>query len=247
MPITQPERKRHKSLSQSLAESIAADIKSGKLKAGEKLATESAIMEMYDVSRTVVREAISHLRAEGLVKTQHGIGTFIQEPPAQTISFQHQAIITMRDVLDILELRISLETEAAWLAASRRSEEQMAAISEAFAAIKTSKSSQESVSADQRFHQLIAQATGNPYFVNILSNLGGELIPRARLNSAELNHEATESYLLRVNNEHEDICSAILRKDSEGARAAMRTHLSNSRERLREAEQRIQQALTQNT
>jgi len=215
MPITQPQRKRHKSLSQSLAESIAADIRAGKLKAGEKLSTESAIMEMYDVSRTVVREAISHLRAEGLVKTQHGIGTFIQEPPAQTISFQHQAIITMRDVLDILELRISLETEAAWLAASRRTEEQMKAISAAFSAIKASKSSEDSVNADRRFHQLIAEATGNPYFVNILSNLGQELIPRARLNSAELNQEANESYLQRVNNEHEisvlPFCGATLK------------------------------------
>ncbi|MBC3933488.1 FadR/GntR family transcriptional regulator [Undibacterium curvum] len=234
-------RKRHKSLSQSLAETISNNIRSGILKPGEKLPTESAIMELYEVSRTVVREAISHLQASGLVRTRHGIGTFIQEPPANPLSLHKDAIVTVRDVLDILELRISLETEAAWLAASRRTDEQMEDLSAALQDIlKHVQRDTESVSADMRFHQLIAKATGNRYFVDILSDLGNTLIPRARLDSAALSQEASNSYLERVNREHEDIHDAILRKDPEAARAAMRTHLSNSRERLRMAQQKFE-------
>ena len=242
--ITNNTKRRHKSLSQSLAESITNNIRSGILKPGEKLPTESAIMELYEVSRTVVREAISHLQAAGLVHTRHGVGTFIQEPPlSNPLSLQKDTIVTVRDVLDILELRISLETEAAWLAASRRTEEQMAAITAAFDDIQRHiPRDTASVNADMRFHQLIAKATGNRYFVDILSDLGNTLIPRARLDSAAISQEASNSYLERVNREHEDIHNAIQRKDPEGARAAMRTHLSNSRERLRLAQQKFEES-----
>lgn len=86
-------RRKHKSLSQSLAENITEKIRSGALKPGDKLPTESAIMELYEVSRTVVREAISHLQAGGLVQTRHGIGTFIQEPPSNPLSLHKEAIV----------------------------------------------------------------------------------------------------------------------------------------------------------
>jgi len=61
-----------------------------------------------------------------------------------------------------------------------------------------------------------------------------------RLNTPGLGEDKPADYLERVNREHEDIYKAILRRDPEAARAAMRTHLSNSRERLREAQQRLQ-------
>ncbi|MBC3917010.1 FadR family transcriptional regulator [Undibacterium sp. CY18W] len=234
--------RRHKSLSQGLVENITNNIKNAVFKPGEKLPTESAIMQLYGVSRTVVREAISHLQAAGLVQTRHGIGTFILEPVSSTLGISREAIITVRDVLDILELRISLETEAAWLAASRRTEAQLAELATALNDILTKKTRDtESVNADVRFHLLIAQATGNRYFVDILSDLGTTIIPRARLNSAALNLGTTSSYIDKVNHEHEDIYSAILRKDPEAARAAMRTHLSNSRERLRQAQLRMEE------
>jgi len=240
---TLPTKRRHKSLSQEVVENISNNIKSGALKPGDKLPTESAIMALYDVSRTVVREAISHLQAAGLVQTRHGIGTFILEPSQTPTGMLREAIVTVRDVLDILELRISLETEAAWLAASRRTEEQAAALGKAQEDILSNKTEENaSVNADVRFHLLIAQSTGNRYFVDILSNLGTTIIPRARLKSAmlALDGSSNTNYLERVNREHEDIYLAILRKDQEAARAAMRTHLSNSRERLRQAQQRIE-------
>lgn len=233
-----PYKKKYRNLAQCVIEHITHNIQNGVLKPGEKLPTEAEIMTLHGVSRTVVREAISHLQAAGLVQTRHGIGTFALEPPAANLGIHNEAIVTVRDVLAILELRISLETEAAWLAASRRSEEQVAEMAAVLKKMQAGSAQEEgSVNADVQFHLLIAQATGNRYFVEILSHLGTTIIPRARLNTAKLAQDEPAAYLGRVNHEHEDIFNAILRKDPEAARAAMRTHLSNSRERLRRAQE----------
>jgi DNA-binding FadR family transcriptional regulator len=215
-----------------IVENIRNAILSYRLLPGVAL-REMSLARLYGVSRTVVREAISHLQAAGLVETRHGIGTFVLEPPAPALLISPDTIRTIEDVLAILELRISLETEAAWLAAARRTEEQARDMGEALQRILQGGS----IEADMQFHMLIAQATGNRYFVDILTHLGTTIIPRARLNSAQLSHDEPSAYLQRVNREHEDIFHAIERKDPEGARAAMRTHLSNSRERLRKAQE----------
>jgi len=231
-----PPKKKHRNLAQGVVEAFTSSIQAGTLKPGEKLPTESLIMEMHGVSRTVVREAISHLQAAGLVQTRHGIGTFVLEPQPANI-FSSDTIRTIGDVLAILELRISLETEAAWLAAARRSDEQVQQMDAALKRIVAAQDRAGAVESDKAFHLLIAQATGNRYFVDILSDLGNTIIPRARLDSAQLAHDDPVAYQERVNREHDDIYRAILRKDAEAARAAMRTHLSNSRERLRRAQQ----------
>lgn len=236
---------RKKNLAQGVVEDINSRIRQAQLKPGDKLPTESAIMAQYGVSRTVVREAISHLQAAGLVQTRHGIGTFVLEKPQGNLGIDTDSIVTVRDVLAILELRISMETEAAWLAASRRTEAQVAELGEALADMQRAMSAgRASVDADVRFHALVAEATGNRYFVEMLGQLGNALIPRARLNTPGMEPERPTDYLERVNREHEDIYNAILRQDPEAARAAMRTHLSNSRERLRQTQQRLEAKLS---
>ncbi|RYE85797.1 MAG: FadR family transcriptional regulator, partial [Oxalobacteraceae bacterium] len=236
--------KKHRNLAQGVVEDINERIRQALLKPGDKLPTESAIMEQYGVSRTVVREAISHLQASGAVQTRHGIGTFVLARPVGALGIDTDSIVTVRDVLAILELRISMETEAAWLAASRRSDAQAAALRDALADMgRALASGTTSVEADVRFHRLVAEATGNRYFVEMLGQLGNTLIPRARLNTPGLAPDRPGDYLERVNREHEDIYNAILRQDPEAARAAMRTHLSNSRERLRQTQQRLEASL----
>lgn len=237
-----PVRSKPRNLASVVVEHLTTRIKSDDLKVAEKLPTESEIMQVYGVSRTVVREAISQLKAAGLVETRHGIGTFVLAP-SHHLGLQNSSIVTVRDVLDVLEVRISLETEAAWHAATRRTELQITELREVLQQMRdTVASGAHSVEADVRFHLLIARATGNQYFMELLGHLGHTLIPRARLNTAQLNRDDPAAYLARVQHEHEDIFNAILRKDPEAARAAMRTHLSNSRERLRVAQEVIEGA-----
>src|SRR5882757_4006307 len=114
-------RRRPRSLALELVSSLSERIRDGRLKVGDKIPTEAAIMAEFDVSRTVVREALSKLQASGLVETRHGIGTFVsQRDLSGNFKISAQDFATVADVIAVLELRISLETEAAGLAAQRR-------------------------------------------------------------------------------------------------------------------------------
>jgi GntR family transcriptional repressor for pyruvate dehydrogenase complex len=243
-PLSERPRKRSRGLAHALVEGLGGQIQSQMLRPGDKLPTESEIMRAYGVSRTVVREALSRLQAAGLVETHHGIGTFVLEArPATSFRIDPADIATAVDVLAVLELRISLETESAGLAALRRTDEQLAEMRRALDAFEANVGEAgDTVSPDFRFHLQIANATGNRYFADIMSHLGATLIPRTRINSSRLAMEQLPQYLRRVNREHEEIYDAIARRDSESARAAMRIHLTNSRERLRKAQEAAQAA-----
>ena len=241
-PLPSAPPKKHRNLAQGVVAYISDSIRDGTLVPGDKLPTESEIMRILGVSRTVVREAISHLQAAGLVETRHGIGTFVLEPPAaHTLGIDPNTVVTMRDVLAILELRISLETEAAGLAASRRSEPQLQQLRGALDTFQAmARTGGETVPSDMQFHLLIAQSSRQPLFPRHPEPPRHQHHPRSRLNSAQLAQDDPAVYMERVINEHEDIYNAIARKDPESARAAMRTHLSNSRERLRRAQELIE-------
>lgn len=232
-------KKRNRSLTQEVVAELSRLIQSGTWKPGDKLPTESAIMQTQAVSRTVVREAISRLQAAGLVETRHGIGTFVLDPAsANQFRIDTSTITTIQDVLSLLELRISLETEAAGLAASRRNNEELALMRKALDDFQQNLAQgSDPVTADFQFHMNIARATGNRYFVEFMTYLGSTIIPRTRLNTAQLNRDKQTVYLERVQREHESIYQAIEQQDSEAARSAMRLHLSNSRERLQKAQQ----------
>lgn len=234
-----PDR-RSRNLTQNVVAALSERIRRGEFHAGEKLPTESRLMESFGVSRTVIREAMSRLQAAGLVETRHGIGTFLREPQdEQHLRIHNESILTMLDVMAILELRISLETEAAGLAALRRTDaqvQQLRGILDEFAE-HVRKKTGNAVVSDVAFHLMVATATGNRYFYDILEQLGNAIIPRTRIDSAALVDDDPHNYLGRIHLEHEDIYSAIARKDPDAARAAMRTHLANSRERLRRSQE----------
>ena len=111
--------RRPRGLVPEIVASLEADIREGRLVPGQKLPSESELVGRFDVSRTVVREAISRLQASGMVETRHGIGTFVNEPRAVEPNFRiaPEDVATAADVIELLELRISLESEAAALAA----------------------------------------------------------------------------------------------------------------------------------
>jgi DNA-binding FadR family transcriptional regulator len=229
--------KQPRKLAHAVVERLSGRIRRGEFKPGDKLPTESEITRAFGVSRTVVREAMSRLQAAELVETRHGIGTFVREG-ADRAPFRIDPVgsATLNELIAILELRISIETEAAALAAERRGPAHLAAMRRALDAFSRQVAqSKDAVQADFRFHLTIAQATGNRHFADLIRYLGTMLFPRTRVNSAQLAGERRATYLNRVNREHEKIYEAIGRRAPEAARMAMRAHLENSRERLRRA------------
>ncbi len=232
--------RRPRTLALELVDVLGGRIRAGTLAAGDKLPTEAAVMEEFGVSRTVVREAISKLQAAGLVHTRHGIGTFVinAAPVRRAFRIEAKHLATLNDVIAVLELRIGVETEAAALAAQRRSKANLALMREAlddFA--RAVDAGRDSVAADFRFHGEIARATQNAHFAGLLTTLGTKIIPRARLDPTDALDDERRAYLRRVHAEHESIFDAIANQDPDAARAAMRTHLANSRERRRRAGQ----------
>jgi DNA-binding FadR family transcriptional regulator len=230
-------RRKPRTLALELVESLGDRIRDGRLAQGAKLPTEAAIMEEFGVSRTVVREAISKLQAAGLVETRHGIGTFVVGMgDSGSFRIAPEQVATLRDVIAVLELRIGIETESAALAALRRTPENLAAMRSALDAFAAAnEEGRNAVGPDFQFHLEIARATQNHHFTDIIGTLGATIIPRARLEPAVEMTDERRAYLRRLNSEHESIFDAIAAQDVEAARAAMRTHLANSRERRRRA------------
>ena len=235
-------RRRPRSLAHDLVDALAGRIREGSLAQGEKLPTEAAIMEEFGVSRTVVREAISRLQAAGLVETRHGVGTFVVGMgDAAAFRISPDQLGTLQDVIEVLELRIAVETESAALAAVRRTPQNIQTLRTALQAfIQALEEGRDAVGPDYQFHLEIARATQNRHFIELMGQLGGMMIPRARLEPPGPLTPERQAYLRRVNAEHESIVDAIARQDPEAARAAMRTHLANSRERLRRANEAAQ-------
>ena len=231
-------RRRSRPLAFGLVDSLGARIRDGRVKPGDKLPSEAEIMGEFGVSRTVVREAISKLQTTGLVETRHGVGTFAcAATDATNFRIAPQQVETIREVISVLDLRIGLEAEAAALAALHRNKANLRAMRDALVAFAAAVAGgTDAVGSDVGLHMEIARATQNAHFVELMGYLGTMLIPRTRLNTARFAGEGLRSYLQRVHSEHESIVDAIERRDPEAARAAMRTHLSNSRERLRRAE-----------
>jgi GntR family transcriptional regulator, transcriptional repressor for pyruvate dehydrogenase complex len=230
-------------LAHDLVDALGERIRTGAYPVGARLPTEAEIIDEFGVSRTVVRDAISRLQTTGQVVTRHGIGSFVQKQSIEAGFKVHpEQLKTLREIVAVLELRIGLETEAAALAAMRRSEENLtkmrAALDRFSQAIELGG---DAVEADYAFHAELARATQNVHFSQLFESLGSGQIPRAKLPATPLAAQR-QAYLRTIHIEHESILQAITSQDGESARAAMRIHLGNSRERRRRAAESLSQA-----
>lgn len=221
-PLTAP-----RSLTRELIERIGADIASGKLAPGQRLPTEQEMIAATGVSRTVVREAVAALRAEGLVTTRQGVGAFVSANARRPFRIDFEELSSLKEVVQVVELRTGLEIEAAGLAAERAGAEDRRKIAAAYDAIDAAIARDEAaVEEDFAFHCSIAAATGNPQFLRFLQYLGRFIIPRQTVQIAD-----RKAYLDKIQVEHRDIVAAIKARGVTQARAAMRRHLLNSLKR----------------
>lgn len=217
-----------------VVERIASEIESGRLAPGDRLPTEQEMMAAFGVSRTVVREAVSALRAEGLVTTRQGAGAFVGDRSLRPFRISPDGLQSIEDVLKVMELRLAVEVEAAVLAAERAKPEEIAAIEAALDRIDAAiRRGEGAVDEDFAFHRAIAAATGNAHFVRFLEFLGRFVIPRQNIRLELATGAEQRAYLARVQREHRRMFSAISARDPVDARRAMRDHLCRSLVRYR--------------
>ena len=222
-------------LSQYVATQIKARILEGDMTPGSKLPTEQKLTQEFGVSRTVIREAISGLKQDGLLVSRQGSGVFVLEPKQtdETLTFLSQNPQTIAGVIETLELRSSVEIGAAEFAALRCSPAQEAKILDCHQKFKQRVISGEiSESEDFALHVAIAEATNNQKFVDFLHLLGRDTIPRSELRK-KANLQTDPEVELQILQEHREIVDAIIRRDRDAAGQAMRAHLANGAERYR--------------
>jgi DNA-binding FadR family transcriptional regulator len=236
-----------KNLVGKVSEKLRQAIIAGDFSPGDKLPSEAGLTERYEVSRTVIREAIASLRADGLVEARHGVGVFVlaSQPQAARAgraesgapgasALQPVDASRISSMIEMLELRAAVEIEAAGLAAARRSPAQMEAIFERYDDLTgLIAEGKPTTAADFAFHLAIANATNNPRFREFLEMMGRAVIPRSALQDGRTENTAA-GYLEQIQAEHRQLADAILARDEEAARDAVRTHLKGSLQRYRE-------------
>lgn len=211
-------------------------IRTGEFAAGDRLPSEAALSLRFGVSRTVIREAVSRLKAEGMVATHQGKGTLVVGA-GQPARFQIDVDVggLVPAVLRVMELRRGLEAEVAALAAERRTTAQNADIQRALQAIDEAVAAGHSgVDEDLAFHNAIANATGNPLYTSLLGFLRQFL--REAVTLGRMSEPRFGDIKVQLRDEHRAVADAIARQDVEGARNAARAHVANVAARIQGAD-----------
>lgn len=229
------DRRTSTNLAERITARLGAEIRGGRLAPGDRLPTEQELTTSMGVSRTVVREAVAALRADGLVVTRRGSGAYVAtNPTASPFRIPTGREPSIGEVLEIMELRLAVEVEAAGFAAERATRRQIGEIKAALRAIdRALRDGEGAVAEDFALHRAIARATGNAQFPRFLEFLGSHVIPRQSVRLSVDTPVQRRAYLARVQQEHGRIVSGIAAGDVAEARRAMREHLTRSLERYR--------------
>jgi GntR family transcriptional repressor for pyruvate dehydrogenase complex len=212
-------------------EEILGQIVAGDFKIGDRLPSENQLSTEHDVSRAVVREALARLYADGVTVTRRGAGTYVHRQPGREF-LRLAPIGGVADLMRCFEFRIGLEGEAASLAAQRRTEEQLAAIEEAFEELnRMNATGQVGIQEDIRFHAAIAAASRNQLFIQTLEALAIHVVNGMKI-TRTLSLTRSKKRLALVQDEHRRVVEAIRESDVEHAREAMRAHISNAKNRV---------------
>lgn len=222
----------------TLADRVTAElirqVRGGLYPVNGRLPPEPVLAQQFGVSRTVVREAVSRLKSEGLVETRQGSGTVVLGPNAGN-TFRIAVAGGELHARLVQEVRCGLEGEMAALAAARRSEAQNQRIQRALRRIDDAVAEGgDGVIEDMAFHAAIAQATGNPLMTSLLEFIGRALHDVIRVTRA--NEAGRADFARDVVIEHAAVAEAIARQDVGAARAAALHHMQASIARLAAAE-----------
>lgn len=197
----------------------------GKLKPGDKLPPERELMEMFEVGRTSLREALKVLESQGLiVRSQKGTFISTNFNDFYTDSLIYQFYFSEVDWQDIFEARRFIEKELAGLAAERAQPEDLIEIQ---ATIKDMQLAIEEntyanyISSNMQFHEKIAAASYNQVMVDLYNSITS-LVLRAQKKAAAVPGVMNESLHF-----HQEIYNAIEQKDVEKARRLMENHIES--------------------
>lgn len=222
-------------MSDTVAQQLLKQIEIGSFAATGKLPTEAVLAQQFGVSRTVIREAISRLKNEGVVEPRQGSGVFVKEHGAiRPLRIDYAEAVEASSMPHLLAVRRAIEAEVAAEAARRCTDRDIAEIDAALANIDEAVAAgRDGVAEDVAFHRKIAAVTGNPYFIKTLNFLNQYL--EAGVAMTRRNEATRDDFSRQVREEHAAIVDAIRARDPMAARNAALTHLYNAERRLSQA------------
>jgi len=209
-------------LSKQVVESIIQLLISGQLKPGDKLPTEMELIEDLDVSRPVIREALSSLETLGVIKRKAREGTFFNNK-ISSHPFSVMLALAYDNLPAIIEARMALELGLVTMAAEKINEEQLAQLKISIDSIANSPDNNYG-EADKEFHRIIALSANNPIVEGMIDSL---LITHRKIDS-EIKYREPE----RTVQHHTAIYNALVKRDPFDAFHQMYLHLDYVRQKL---------------
>jgi len=208
-------------LYQDLARKLIAELRSGKYAVGDRLPAERELAVIHDVSRPTVREAIIALEVQGLVEVRIGSGAYVMRLPGQDDTAPGFDV----SAFELTEARLLFEGEAAALAATQVTDDDLAEIGQLVDEIARENLDPKGTdNADRAFHLAIARATRNKAVHDAVERLWN--LRYTSPEAALLHAKARTANVIPVVEEHSAILQALKDRDPAAARAAMRAHLS---------------------
>jgi DNA-binding FadR family transcriptional regulator len=222
-----------------VSDEIERAIREKEILPGEKLPSENSLADQFNVSRTIIREAFKILTERKLISVEDGRGAFVLSPNSDESTEALSRYIARLDIKEsherLFEMRLMIEPELCHLAAERINKQQIKELQDVMETLQVSiEDPDQWIDADLAFHKLIAKISRNPYalvFIETLLDHMDFLVGSGFLLEGAI--DATIS-------SHLEILSAIKNRQSDQARQAMREHILQSRERLEEALEKIQ-------
>lgn len=206
-------------LADQAADLLLDRIRSGEWQLGQKLPGETTLAPQLGVGRSTVREAIRQLAGRGVLATRQGAGVFVTALDAPE---DWDAVLRRADIVSVIEARIAIESEAASLAASRRTAADVRAIRRALDHRGAAVSGiEEHVDADTAFHRTIMAAAHNP----ILLDLFDGLTPRLRQTMVEMLRIRVDFGGAEDHERHVRLAATVIDRDADAAAAESRSHL----------------------
>jgi len=219
-------------LPDQVAAILIQEIKRGVLKPDDMLPSEAELSAKFNVSRSVIREALSQLKYEGLLDSRQGKGiTVVGTSGRRFFHLENLSKLTPRELAQLYELRSILEGEAAAKAARRRSKKSLARLKSCLKEMaKAVDSDTSGTMPDLDFHKGIAEASGNSHLRDLMQFLNEKLL--FAIEKARGHSRLKPGLPKEVQKEHEAIFQAIEAQDPELAREKALTHLRNAARRL---------------
>lgn len=218
---------RRRQLADQVAEELQGRILSGEWKQGEKLPTEFELIELLNVGRGTVREAVKVLVARNILEIRRGNGTYVVENPGQVEDPFGFAFYTDRIQLarDLCEARLLLEPDIASLAAKRATDEEIADIEVYCQKVEDLIARGEPhMEADVEFHKAVAAASHNQVIASVVP-----VIQKGVSVFVEVTNSSLTDMTVKT---HRQLTDAIARHDANAAYAAMREHLLINQEHI---------------